>query len=336
MKDGITTGIGSPNIAFIKYWGKRNGDLILPMNSSLSMTLDESINTKTSVELSKNFKEDTISINGEEQKPDNKDVCKLFSVINYMKKISSTDKKIHIVSENNFPTSSGIASSASGSAILVYTLSHAFNLNLPKKELSIISRQVSGSACRSMFGGLVVWNKGVLEDGSDSYANQLFGNTYWSDLIDIIAIVSVDKKKISSRAGMKQTVKTSQLYKLRPEIAEANLETAIEAITDKNFDRLADIIMRDSNSMHATMRDTWPPIVYMNDISNKIVNAVNNLNDSSSEKICAYTFDAGPNAHIITTRMHETTVIHMLNEVEEIQTTLHSGIGSGPKIIPNK
>lgn len=333
MEDHITTCIGSPNIAFIKYWGKRNEELILPTNSSLSMTLDESINTKTSVTLSKNLKGDSIFINMEEQKPESKSAYKLFSIMRYMKKLASTDKKISVISENNFPTSSGIASSASGSATLVYALSHALNLNLSQRELSIIARQISGSACRSIFGGLVMWERGILEDGSDSFAKQLFDNNYWSDLIDIIAIVSVDKKKISSRAGMKKTVETSPLYKTRPEIAEINLKTAIQAITNKNFDELAGVIMRDSNNMHATMRDTYPPIVYMNDISNQIVNAVNVLNDSLSEKICAYTFDAGPNAHIITTKSNENMVMNMLHEVKGIKTILHSGVGFGPRLI---
>ncbi|EQD35178.1 diphosphomevalonate decarboxylase [mine drainage metagenome] len=84
--DEMFTSIATPNMALVKYWGKRDERLILPMNSSISITLGEEFNTKTSVMFSNNAKEDSFSINGERQDLSNKDIKERFNVIDLMKK----------------------------------------------------------------------------------------------------------------------------------------------------------------------------------------------------------------------------------------------------------
>ena len=262
--DKVTTAAGTPNIALIKYWGKRNEKLILPYNSSFSMTLSkETLHTTTSVMFSEKLTEDIFYIDGIKQDLKNKDIFERFEIINHLRVLAKTNVHVIVVSKNDFPTASGLASSASGISTLVYCINEALELKMSPRELSIIARQGSGSACRSIYGGMVVWRRGEREDGKDSYSEQLFDEKYWPELIDNIVVLSQDKKKVSSRAGMKQTVETNPLYKARPDSAEKRLDTIITAYKNKDFDVLADCIMTDSNEMHALMLSTKPSIRYL-------------------------------------------------------------------------
>lgn len=333
MLDEVATATGTPNIALIKYWGKRDEKLILPQNSSISITLDETLSTKTSVLFSKRLKEDSLYINEKQIDLSDGDAKERFEVVNKMRKLARIDSKVLIVSQNSFPTASGLASSSSGVATLVYALSTALGLKLSPKELSIMARQGSGSSCRSIFGGFVVWNRGKNADGSDSYAEQIANAKHWPEIRVIIGIASEAKKKVSSRAGMKQTVANGILYKSRLGYVGNAVEKMIRAIKDKDFKSLAEITMRDSNNMHATMLDTWPPILYLNDISKGIVYKMHELNEAEGESIAAYTFDAGPNAFIITTEKYRPKVVKALREVDGVSDVLEAKVGEGPRII---
>ncbi|MCL4380826.1 MAG: diphosphomevalonate decarboxylase [Candidatus Marsarchaeota archaeon] len=335
----VFTAKGSSNIAFSKYWGKENEKLILPCNSSISMTLDnKDVHTITSVLFSDKIESDVFVLNGEIQDLENKDTKERFEIVNIMRKIADTSKKALVISENSFPTAAGLASSASGISTLVYACNDALKLGLSAKELSIIARQGSGSSCRSVVGGIAKWNKGGNEsDGSDSYVEQIVDEKYWPELMDIIAIVDPGKKKVSSRAGMKQTVETSPLYKLRPKYVEENIIPQLtEAIKSRDFEAMGKLIMKESNDLHAVMLDTYPPIFYLNDISRDIIYAVHELNQSRGKIIGAYTFDAGPNAHIITTQENKDGIISLLKNIDGVKEVLSVKIGSGPVMLGNE
>ncbi|MGC8496340.1 MAG: diphosphomevalonate decarboxylase [Candidatus Micrarchaeia archaeon] len=336
--DVVYTAIATPNIALVKYWGKRgDGSLNLPNNSSVSFTLSENtLNTKTSVAIAPNINEDMIYINGELQTKDqaNEKTTFITRIIKEMKEKAGVRDNLLVVSNNSFPTGSGLASSASGASALVFALNALLGLKMDSRNLSIIARKISGSACRSVIGGFVYWRKGELEDGSDSYAEQIAPYSYW-DLVDIIGIVDEARKKVSSSQGHSATVKTSVFYKSRPEYAEKNARSVVDAVRGRDFAALAEVVMRDSNNMHASMLDTWPPIRYLNDKSWSIIEAVHDLNMRNGESIAAYTFDAGPNAHIITTTKHVNEVKKMLLGVlGEGSRILEAQVGSGPRLLP--
>lgn len=343
MADKVTTYRGTPNIALIKYWGKRNDKLILPQNSSISLTLNGettgikgrqfSLYTKTSILFSDKLKDDAFYINKQKQDLNDKDIAERFNVINQLRNIAKSKKHVLVVSENYFPASAGLASSASGIATLVYSVSNALGLKLSDKELSIIARQGSGSSCRSMMGGIVKWEKGKLEDGSDSFAHQLYPASYWPDLIDIIAITSMAKKKVPSRAGMAQTVKTSPLYEARLKAVEKHLAGMEDALKKKDFANLAEIAMKDSNNMHATMLDTTPPILYLDDNSKAVIYAIEDLNKSKGKILAGYTFDAGSNAHIITLESNRDEVVRQIKDIEGIESIVSAGMGNGPEML---
>ncbi|XP_078526481.1 diphosphomevalonate decarboxylase [Lissotriton helveticus] len=298
------------NIAVIKYWGKRDEELILPINSSLSVTLhQDQLKTTTTAAISRDFKEDRIWLNGAE---DNINHPRLQSCLREVRRLVrkrrggeedettpwSMSQKVHIASVNNFPTAAGLASSAAGYACLVYTLAKLYGV---EGELSEIARQGSGSACRSMYGGFVQWVMGQRTDGKDSLAKQVENEMHWPDLRILILVVSAERKHIGSTAGMQTSVETSPLLKHRAEcVVPARMEEMTEAIKQRDFERFGQLTMKDSNQFHATCLDTFPPIFYLNEISKRIINLVHRYNDYYGQTKVAYSFDAGPNAVIFT------------------------------------
>ncbi|KAF9584356.1 diphosphomevalonate decarboxylase [Lunasporangiospora selenospora] len=311
------------NIAVVKYWGKRDTSLILPTNSSLSVTLSQDqLHSKTTIRASESFTEDQLWLNGKQESiSSNKRLVACLRETRALRaNIESKDEslpklahlKIHICSENNFPTAAGLASSASGYACLVFTLATLFDLRLNASELSIIARQGSGSACRSLFGGFVAWEMGQNDDGSDSKAVQIAPETHWPELEAMICVVSDAKKGTSSTEGMQLTVKTSPLLQHRiKEVVPRRMEDMIQAIKDRNFPRFADLTMQDSNQFHAVCLDTYPPIFYMNDISRAIIRIITEYNKSGVK--AAYTYDAGPNAVIYAPRENMPEIYALLS-----------------------
>ncbi|PSR98030.1 Diphosphomevalonate decarboxylase [Actinidia chinensis var. chinensis] len=299
------------NIAVIKYWGKRDESLILPINDSISVTLDpEHLCTTTTVAVSPSFDQDRMWLNGKEislsggryQRCLREIRSRASDVEDEKKGIKITKKDwenlhVHIASYNNFPTAAGLASSAAGFACLVFSLAKLMNVKEDQGKLSAIARQGSGSACRSLYGGFVKWIMGKHDDGSDSIAVQLADEKHWDDLVIVIAVVSSRQKETSSTSGMRESVETSMLIKHRAkEVVPKRIVDMEEAIKNRDFPSFAHLACADSNQFHAVCLDTCPPIFYMNDT---IIGCVEKWNRSEESPQVAYTFDAGPNAVLI-------------------------------------
>jgi len=336
MENEVCTAIGTPNKALVLYWGKRNPDLNLPINSSISITLDETLNTKTSVLFSQKMAKDVMYLDGEHQElmahPERK-ISILRATLDELRKRAGIKSHALIVTRNSFPKSAGLASSASGAATFVYAASKALGVELDEKEMSIMVRNISGSGCRSVFGGFSAWNKGVKADGEDSYAYQVADENHWPEFIDVIGMVSAAKKKISTDDGHMITARTSSLLKHRCIQADEYTQKISDAIKKKDFDTVAHITMRDSNNTHAVMLDSWPPVMYLQDKSREVMEKVQELNESEGKTIAAYTFDAGPNPHIMTTRKHERKVVELLNSVLGEGKHYVAGQGAGPRLL---
>jgi len=148
-------------------------------------------------------------------------------------------------------------------------------------------------------GGYVAWRAGELADGSDSLAEEVAPASHWPEMRALVLVVSADKKDVPSTEGMQTTVATSNLFETRAKTVVPERMAAIEtAIQNRDFPAFAEITMRDSNGFHATCLDSWPPIFYMNDVSRAAVRLVHDINRAVGQTVCAYTFDAGPNAVI--------------------------------------
>lgn len=294
------------NIAVIKYWGKRDSDLILPTNSSISLTLStEYLHTKTTVSIGETIQQDTLYLNGKLDKITKRiSKCLQFLRNLYIQNSEETiidliNSNLLIVSENSFPTAAGLASSASGLAALVFAVSKLFNtfsssFTASETQLSEIARLGSGSASRSVFGGFVIWEKGSLTDGSDSVARQIKPADHWG-LRSLVIVINDGKKDVGSTEGMQETVKTSQLFKERMATIEEKLGNMELFINERRFSDFAKLTMQDSNQFHSVCLDTYPPIFYLNDISKRVIRWVHLFNEKAGEIQIAYTFDAGPN-----------------------------------------
>lgn len=327
-----------------RYWGKRDTSLILPTNSSLSVTLDQDhLRSTTTSRADPAFEQDKLWLNGKEDEI--KDGGRLWVCIAELRKLreqlEASDStlikvgqvarssllsigklidfnqmssfKLHIASYNNFPTAAGLASSASGLAALVASLAQLYALPQTPAQLSLIARQGSGSACRSLFGGYVAWRMGSRDDGQDSMAEEVAPREHWPDMHALICVVSDAKKGTSSTSGMQRTVQTSTLLQHRiREVVPKRMEEISDSIRAKNFEAFARITMKDSNSFHAVCLDTEPPIFYLNDVSKSIIAAIEELNRSAGKAIAAYTFDAGPNAVIYAPAANMATVISLI------------------------
>ncbi len=153
-------------------------------------------------------------------------------------------------------------------------------------DLSALARRGSGSACRSVYGGFVAWNKGKAEDGSDSVAEQLWPREHWPQLKVLILVAGDGRKKVPSSKGMKLSVQTSELLQHRiNDCVPRRMEEMKAAIGKREFGKFAELTMRDSNQLHAVCLDTTPPCVYMNDVSHAVQEMVHQLNQKAGRTL---------------------------------------------------
>lgn len=324
--------IANANIALVKYWGKRDEELILPYNSSISVTLDN-LFTHTTVEFSEKLSKDIVIIDEEEIKEGSSEyeeyVGRFLKILRERYKKYINNLHVKIVSKNNFPKAAGLASSASGFAALAVACNEALGLNLNKKELSILARLGSGSACRSILGGFVEWKRGVRDDGTDSYAEQIASQDHWQDFRILVCITSKKEKKIKSRAGMKQTVATSPLYKAWLETVEDDLKKVREGILKKDFTLVGKTAELNCLKMHSTMITTSPPIIYWNEETIEIMNKVIELREKGIE--CYFTIDAGPQVKILCLKDKVDKIIRDLKDIN-IDKVITCSVGGEAKV----
>ena len=310
------------NIALIKYWGKRDERLILPYTSSLSLTLSDLYAT-TSVHFDESLTSDRVTLDEVELPTDDSTRLRVVAMLDLVREKAGISTKAKVVSHNHVPIAAGLASSASGSAALAAAASYAAGLNLTPRELSRLARRGSGSACRSIFGGFVLWNKG--EDDETSYAEpiaDLLAETADKPLSASLSasipaslssslsapknlnpamiVVTLDrsKKPISSRTAMRRTVETSPAYMPWVEQSKKDLARALDAIRVGSIEQLGEVMEQNSLGMHETMRKANPPVNYLTDKTYAVLDAVRSMRE------CGWpvwaTMDAGPNVKVLT------------------------------------
>lgn len=319
------TAIANANIALVKYWGKRNKELILPFNSNISMTCD-GLHTKTTVEFG-DFSEDSIKINNEELQKDEKDVM---GHVDRIRKMANIKKKVKVISEANFPVAAGLASSASGLAALTLAASKAAGLELSEKELTILSRRGSGSASRSISEGFAEWHKGVEEDGTDSYAESIAPKNHWPEFRMIACIVSEAKKATSSRAGMSQTVKNCPYYEGWLKSIEQDLQNVREGIKNRDFTLVGSTAEHNALKMHATMITTTPSIIYWAPATVEIMHNIMAWREEGLESY--FTMDAGPQVKILCLEKDLDEIQERLEKLDCIKKTIVCEPGDGARL----
>jgi len=328
MKNSV---IKSPaNIAFVKYWGRRDDSLILPLNSSVSMNLSD-CTTTTSCEWGE-WDHDTIKIKyqGKEFAEAQGSVReKALAIVERVRKRIKTNMCVKIASENNFPAAAGIASSASGFSALTMALYESYGFELSEKELSIESRlSGSGSACRSIPGGFVLWEKGEKRDGSDSFAHSIAPADYW-DLRDIVCVVDVTNKKVSSGEGHVRA--KNEYMKARLLNIDKRVEEAAVAIKEKDLEKLGAVTEIEALSLHAVCMLSEPPIFYLSDGTFAIMQAVRGLRENGI--LAYYTMDAGANVHIIAEAHNIEVIVSRMKEMPEIKQIIVNSPCLGARVV---
>ncbi len=314
------------NIALIKYWGKKNESLILPMNNSLSLTLD-AFYTETEVSFLEAYTEDQFYLDNQLQ--DEKATKKISAFLDIVREKAGTTKKAKVISQNFVPTAAGLASSASGLAALAGACNEALKLGLDDQALSRLARRGSGSACRSIFGGFVEWEKG--HDDQSSYAHPISSDGFEDHLAMVFLLLNEQKKDVSSRDGMRRTVETSSFYQGWLDSVEADLYQLKQAIKTKNFQLLGETMEQNGLKMHGTTLAARPPFTYWSPDSLKAMQAVRDLRNQGIP--CYFTMDAGPNVKVLVQKDHLDKVKTAFSDLFSSQQVISAFAGPGMTII---
>lgn len=326
--------VAPANIAFIKYWGQKDEELNLPFNDSISMNLDNCLTT-TTVEFSEKYKNDEIYFNTQPldkivQLPNfvnGKEEERIIKHFDRIRKIAKINLRAKIISQNNFPSSSGIASSASGFAALTLAGIKALGLNLSEKEISSLARLGSGSACRSIPDGFVFWYKG--KDHESSCAASLYPADWWK-LTDIVAVVSQEKKEISSLDGH-QLAKTSPYFQKRLEQLPKRIVKIKKALKIKNLKFLGETIEEEAIDLHIIAMSSKPAVFYWNGATIELMKQIRKWREDGL--MGYFTIDAGSNLHIICEQKQEKEINEKLINFPGVIKTIINHPGKGAKTI---
>lgn len=294
------------NIALIKYWGKANQKLKLPMTNSLSLTLND-FYTDTSVLFNEKLTEDQIIFNGKTLT--GKKAQRIIDFLDLVRSLAKLNVYAEVSTINKVPTAAGLASSASGFAALAAAASKAIGLELSKRDLSRLARQGSGSATRSIYGGFVEWKKGTSDE--TSYAVPFDEHVDWP--INVVAVmVNQTEKQMSSSKGMQISVNTSPYYAAWKKVCAESLKKIKVAIKNHDFNEMGKIAEENAMQMHALTLSSSPDFTYFDADSLKVMDLVHQLR--SNGLACYFTMDAGPNVKILVEKQNTDKLV---NELEK-------------------
>lgn len=291
-KEKKVTARAHANIALAKYWGKRDETLNLPFFDSLSINLED-LYTETTAVWNEEDPRDALSINGWEV-PAHKlgRIQKMLDTIRA--KAGLEGMRCVLTSRNNFPVSTGLASSASGAAAAAVAAAASAGLSLTERELTQLARLASGSGARSIPSGWVRAYAGTEPDGSDCYASSLFPHQYWN--LHVFAIlVDTKPKRISSAEGMVACQK-SPFWDAYMASAKMHADAAQNAIFQKDFSLLREVVHASTSQLHALAATASPSIFYISPKSLEIIEHIHR--QSQAVPVCC-TLDAGSNVIVI-------------------------------------
>jgi len=333
------------NIALVKYWGKNLDQT--PKNPSISFTLSD-CKTTTSV-LFKKIKNTSKIIDfelffeGERNISFRTKIEKFFSsIVGYCPFLS--DYHLTISSSNSFPHSSGIASSASAmSALSLCIMSLEKELTLIDdeffyKKASFISRIGSGSACRSIYGGINFW--GTHSDfsfGSDLYSTQISKSisSKFHNYRDAILIIDEGKKEVSSSVGH-ELMNDNPFSQIRFKLAKNNISKLMRILESGNLNEFCNLVESEALMLHSLMMSSTPSYVLMKPATLSVINLIREFRKDSNIPVC-FTLDAGANVHILFPENFSQEVINFIKKKLSVfcvkQKYILDFMGTGPKQI---
>ncbi|MFD8572204.1 diphosphomevalonate decarboxylase [Streptomyces sp. NPDC059639] len=328
---GSATAVAHPNIALIKYWGKRDERLVLPRTDSLSMTLDI-FPTITQVRLGAETGQDTVTLDG--AAVTGEALRRVVAFLDLVREQAASLRRAVVDTENTVPTGAGLASSASGFAALAVAAATAYGLDLDARALSRLARRGSGSAARSLFGGFALWHAGPADAPAPAADLASYAEPVPVAELDpalVVAVVDAGPKPVSSRAAMRRTVDTSPLYEPWARSSADDLAAMRTALRRGDLDAVGETAERNALGMHATMLAARPAVRYLAPASLTVLDAVLRLRQDG---IPAYaTMDAGPNVKVLCRRTDAGRVAAAVRDAAP-DTAVHiAGPGPGARLL---
>lgn len=291
------------NIAFLKYWGKADESHQWPANDSLSMTLD-GLKTTTLAVKDTALTDHAVTLNGQKVTREDRRGLKIFRHLDHLATICDCAVKLAINTHNSFPTGSGIASSASGLGALTIAALAAWtessNLDALQKNgysrerLAQLSRQGSGSAGRSLFGGIVVWEKSSAPESQSIYP--LYPQEHWP-LCDVIVLFSEEEKAVSSTQAHRAAW-TSPLFEPRLAGLKERRRLMEAALQARDMWRLGPLLEQEALEMHGVIMSAQPSVHYFGTETGHFLRLIREIREEEGLPVY-FTIDAGPNVHLI-------------------------------------
>ncbi|MDH3977090.1 MAG: diphosphomevalonate decarboxylase [Gammaproteobacteria bacterium] len=313
--------IAHPNVALIKYWGKSEVTANLPAVGSLSVTLG-ALRTKSTVNFDADLESDVLILNGEAQPSEQP---RLVACLDALRRLAGRPEHAVVTSENDFPTGAGLASSASGYAALVKAAAEALGIDSDTPELLDITRIGSGSAPRSMFGGMAL----LTMQGDRMDCRQLLTPDDWP-LAVAVAVTTERKKDITSRDGMEQSRLTSPFYEHWVTSHPADLDAAIQYCKDRDFMALAELAEHNCLKMHSVMMTTRPPLMYWSPVTLACMQKIMELRADGVPVF--FTVDAGPQVKAVCEPGALADVVNALHDIPGVIRVIAGALGDGASV----
>lgn len=313
------TAIAQPNIALIKYWGKRDHALNLPAVGSISITL-EALYTRMTVQRTPSTGSDRLRLNGE---ADASLLPRLSAALDAW--YGDGRDAVDIDSECNFPIAAGLASSASSFAALAVASAAAFGERVTTAELANRAGRGSGSAARSLYGGFAE----LENDGDAVRVKELLAPADWP-LHVVVAVTATGKKPVGSTEAMEISRRSSPFYERWVSDQPGDLEAARSAIAARDFSRLAEIAEHNCLKMHSVMWSSRPPIVYWNDATFACLETIRGLQADGVDVF--FTIDAGPQVKAVCTADSLERVRTALAATAGVRSLMETGLGAGARL----
>ena len=314
------TAIAQPNIALIKYWGKRDLALNLPAVGSISITLD-ALHTEVSVDLGANQSNDRLIVNGVED-PDR--LPRMSACLSRV--IGEQRPFAHIETSSNFPIAAGLASSASAFAAATVAAAAAADLDLDKESLARLAGRASGSAARSLYGGFA-----ELENSGDTISLSALCNEHAWPLKVVVAITESGPKATSSTEAMEISRRTSPFYAAWIKQQDDDLSVARCAIKERDFAGIAEIAEHNCLKMHSVMWASRPPTVFWNSATMRCLQTVRKLQQDGCQVF--FTIDAGPQVKAVCLEQDMSAVREALSQTPGVQEIMTTGLGPAAQLV---
>lgn len=310
----MTTAHAHPNIALVKYWGKQEKPGNLPATPNLSISL-AGLTTVTHVS---DAPSDTFILNSKETSDP--------KLVRWLEALRGTFDvpPLQIDSGNDFPTSAGLASSASGFAALITAINAHCDLGLNQEMCSEWARVGSASAARSIFGGFVALVPPQWQ------AIPMAKRDHWP-LEVVVAVTSNEPKSVNSGEGMERSRLTSPYYNAWVRDATTDFAAASEAIERRDFPSLAAVAELNCLKMHSIMLTSQPTLSYWRPASIACMDRVRSLREEGHDVF--FTVDAGPQIKAVCLPASADAVASALSETPGVLEVIRSSLGEGARVV---